>query len=57
MSAVKMSAISRKAGTLVLMGVPAIVGGGIVYFALGNYTSLIIYEILLGFAALGFISR
>ena len=52
-----MSAMSRKIGTLVLMGVPAIVGGGIVYFALGNYTSLIIYEVLLGFAALGFVSR
>lgn len=57
MSATKMSAMSRKIGTLVLMGVPAIVGGGIVYFALGNYTSLIIYEVLLGFAALGFVSR
>ncbi|MEZ4566888.1 MAG: hypothetical protein R2860_07930 [Desulfobacterales bacterium] len=52
-----MSVISKKLGTLVLMGVPAIIGGGIVYFALGNYTALIIYEVLLGFAALGFISN
>ena len=52
-----MSVISRKLGTLVLMGVPAIIGGGIVYFAFGNYTALIVYEVLLGFSALGFISR
>ena len=52
-----MSVISRKLGTMVLMGVPAIIGGGIVYFAFGNFTTLIIYEILLGFTALGFISK
>jgi len=52
-----MSVISRKIGTLVLMGVPAIIGGGIVYYAFGNYTALIVYEVILGFTALGFISR
>lgn len=52
-----MSAISRKLGTLVLIGVPAIIGGGIVYHAFGNYTALIVYEVLLGFTALGFISE
>ena len=52
-----MAKISRKIGTMVLMGVPAIIGGGIVYYAFGSYTSLIVYEVLLGFAALGFISR
>ena len=52
-----MSAISRKLGTLVLIGVPAIIGGGIVYYAFGNYTALIVYEVLLGFTALGFISE
>ena len=49
--------ISRKLGILLLMGVPAIVGGGIVYHFFQNYTAMIIYEILLGFTALGFISR
>ncbi len=52
-----MSAISRKLGTMVLMGVPAIIGGGIVYYAFGNYTAVIAYEVILGVAALGFISR
>ena len=52
-----MSSISRKLGTMVLMGVPAIIGGGIVYFAFGNYTAVIIYEVLLGFASLGLISK
>jgi alpha-D-ribose 1-methylphosphonate 5-triphosphate diphosphatase PhnM len=53
----EMSAISKKLGTIVLMGVPAIIGGGIVYFAFGNYTAVIVYEVILGFASLGFISK
>lgn len=53
----EMSVISRKVGTMVLMGVPAIIGGGIVYYIFGSYTPVIVYEVLLGFAALGFISR
>ncbi len=53
----EMSAISRKVGTMVLMGVPVIVGGGIVYFAFGNFTTLIVYEVILGLASLGFISK
>ena len=52
-----MSVISRKLGILILMGVPAIVGGGLVYYAFGNDTALIIYEVLLGFTALGLISK
>lgn len=52
-----MSAISRKLGTMVLMGVPAIIGGGIVYFAFESYTTLIVYEVILGFTSLGFISK
>jgi len=51
------SVISRKLGILILMGVPAIIGGGLVYYAFGNFTALIIFEILLGFTALGFISN
>ncbi len=49
--------ISRKLGILVFCGVPAIVGGGIVYAVLGSYTPVFIYEILLLFAAGGFISK
>ena len=53
----EMSAVSKKVGTMVLMGVPAIVGGGIIYFIFGNFTALIVYEILLAFTSLGFISK
>ncbi len=53
----ELSAISRKVGTMVLMGVPAIVGGGIVYFIFENFTALIVYEVLLAFTSLGFISK
>ncbi|MBU0995429.1 MAG: hypothetical protein KJ737_23275 [Proteobacteria bacterium] len=49
--------ISRKLGIMVFMGVPAIIGGGIVYHFFGNYTAMIIYEIILALAALGFISK
>ncbi len=52
-----MSEISRKIGTMILMGVPAIVGGGIVYYLFGSYTPVVVYEVLLGITALGFISR
>jgi len=52
-----MSIISRKLGTMVLMGVPAIIGGGLVYYGFQNYTALIVYEVLLGLTALGFISK
>jgi alpha-D-ribose 1-methylphosphonate 5-triphosphate diphosphatase PhnM len=53
----ELSAISRQVGTMVLMGVPAIVGGGIIYFIFGNFTALIVYEVLLAFTSLGFISK
>jgi alpha-D-ribose 1-methylphosphonate 5-triphosphate diphosphatase PhnM len=53
----ELSAISKKVGTMVLMGVPAIVGGGIMYFIFGNYTAVIIYEVILAFTSLGFISK
>ena len=43
--------ISRKLGTLVFCGVPAIIGGGIVYAIFGNYIPVFIYEVLLLFAA------
>jgi hypothetical protein len=49
--------ISRNLGILVVFGVPAIIGGGLVYYFFQSYTPLIVYEIILGFAALGFIKH
>jgi zinc transporter ZupT len=49
--------ISRKLGILVVFGVPAIIGGGIGYYIFQSYTPMIVYEIVLGFAALGFIKH
>ena len=45
--------ISRKLSILVFTAVPAIIGGGIVYHFFGSYVQVIIFEILLLFAALG----
>jgi hypothetical protein len=39
--------ISRRLGILVFFGVPAIIGGGIVFAIFGNYTAMWIYEIIL----------
>jgi len=39
--------LSRKLGILVFCGVPAIVGGGIVYAVFGSYIAVLIYEIRL----------
>ncbi|MFO7754185.1 MAG: hypothetical protein R6V41_13795 [Desulfobacteraceae bacterium] len=47
--------IARKLGILIYTAVPAIVGGGIVYHFFGSYTQVIVFEILLIFAALGLI--
>lgn len=49
--------IARKIGIMVFMGVPAIIGGGIVYHFFGNYTATILFEIILLLTALGLISR
>lgn len=49
--------VSRKLGILVFFAVPAIIGGGITYGLLGNYTAVAIYEILLMFVAGAYISR
>ena len=50
--------ISRKLGILVFFGVPAIVGGGIVYALFGNsYPAVFIYEFLLLLTAGVFISK
>lgn len=49
--------IPRKLGILVSCGVPAIVGGGIVYAVFGGLFPLFVYEALLLGAAGGFLSR
>ena len=49
--------IPRKLGILVVFGVPAIIGGGIIYALFGSYTPVAAYEALLLIAAGGVISR
>ncbi len=39
--------ISRKLGTLVFFGVPAIIGGGIIYALFDSTAVMFIYEIVL----------
>ena len=39
--------ISRKLGILVFCGVPAIIGGGIIYGWAGSYVPVVIFEVLL----------
>jgi hypothetical protein len=53
---VKMN-ISRRLGTLVVFGVPAVIGGGIVYALFGSYVSVFVYEIILILFAGGFASK
>jgi hypothetical protein len=48
---------SRKLGILVFCGVPAIVGGGILFAIFGNYFPVFIYEVLLVFLAGSYVSR
>jgi zinc transporter ZupT len=44
--------IPRKLSILVVFGVPAIIGGGIMYWLFGgNYHPVIIYEVLLALLA------
>ena len=49
--------ISRKLGVLVFCGVPAIVGGGIVYAIFDSYVPVVVFEFLLLLVAGGIISR
>ncbi|MGM0452081.1 MAG: hypothetical protein ACQERN_02805 [Thermodesulfobacteriota bacterium] len=49
--------ISRKLGTLIIFGVPVIVGGGIVYYFTHSFPAMFVFEIILAFAALGFIDK
>lgn len=49
--------ISRKLGILVFCGVPAIIGGGILFAIFHSYTPVIVYEALLLLGAGAYISR
>ncbi len=49
--------ITRKLGVLVFFGVPAIIGGGIVYHFFHDYTAVVIYEMVLLLVAGGFFSK
>jgi len=49
--------IARKLGILVFTAVPAVVGGGIVYYTFGSLTAVAIYEVLLLVGAGAFVSR
>lgn len=49
--------VSRRLGILVFCGVPAIIGGGIVYAIFGSLTPMWIYEALLLIGAGALVSR
>ena len=49
--------MSRRLGTLVVFGVPAVIGGGIVYALFGSYVSVFAYEIILILIAGGFATK
>jgi zinc transporter ZupT len=49
--------ISRKLGVMVFCGVPAIIGGGIVYALFGSYIPVLVYEVFLLFVAGAFVSK
>lgn len=49
--------ISRRLGILVFCGVPAIIGGGILYGIFHSYAPVAVYEVMLLFVAGGFISK
>ena len=49
--------MSRRLGTLVVFGVPVVIGGGIVYALFGSYVSVFAYEIILLIVAGGFASK
>ncbi|MBW1888918.1 MAG: hypothetical protein JRF32_04820 [Deltaproteobacteria bacterium] len=49
--------VSRKLGILVFCGVPAIVGGGIMYALFDSYIPVFIWEVLLMFSAGIYVSK
>jgi hypothetical protein len=53
----KKMTVARKLGTVVVFGVPAIIGGGIVYAIFGSYIPVAVFEGLLILLAGGLISK
>jgi len=49
--------VARKLGILVFCAVPAIVGGGIVFYAFHSLTAVFIYEVILLLGVGAFVSR
>jgi zinc transporter ZupT len=49
--------VARKLGILVFCAVPAIVGGGVVYYTFHSLTAVFIYEVILLLGAGAFVSR
>jgi hypothetical protein len=49
--------VARKLGILVFCAVPAIVGGGVVYYTFHSLTAVLIYEVILLLGAGAFVSR
>jgi hypothetical protein len=49
--------VARKLGILVFCAVPAIVGGGVVFYAFHSLTAVLIYEVILLLGVGAFISR
>ena len=49
--------ISRRLGTLVVFGVPAVIGSGIVYALFHSYVSVFAYIIILLFVAGAFAAK
>ena len=49
--------ISRKVGTLIIFGVPVIIGGGIIYYFAQSFPAMYVFEVVLVLAALGFVAK
>jgi hypothetical protein len=49
--------VSRRIGILVFFGVPAIIGGGVIYGLTHSYAPVIVYEVFLLLLAGALVSR
>jgi hypothetical protein len=49
--------VARRLGTVIVFGVPAIIGGGIVYSVFGGYVPVAVFEGLLILFAGGLVSK
>jgi hypothetical protein len=48
--------ISRRIGSIIIFGVPVIIGGGIVYYFAQSFPAMYAFEVVLVLAALGFVA-